>query len=296
MGRLQIHSFIESAPTTGESDVAGGVLLEAQEGKGFRVRIMRAGLSGNRNYYPDAALREGAPLFEGARVIVKADGEHLASRGRDPRAVLGRVTGVTFVPGEQADSGVLEANFEVIDPADPMIVRLREAVARGMGNLFGLSIDARGYSRSVKGGVRRLEKFQRINSVDLIVEPGADGRVLDMLEAAPSQSQDETMLRDLLLKLLRQHRPAFLEGKDEAAITDEDLSTALQEALANLQRRPSPPALNRPCPAMIWQPPCRCWKHAKAPAIRLAVPPCRRPGAPVCSICWKPEATSRPRP
>ncbi|WP_322994048.1 hypothetical protein [Castellaniella sp.] len=232
MERLQIHSFIESAPEAGDSDVAGGVLLEAQEGKGFRVRIMRAGLSGNRNYYPDAALREGASLFEGARVIVKADGEHLASRGKDPRAVLGRVTGVTFVAGGAPDSGVLEANFEVIDPADPMIVRLREVVARGMGNLFGLSIDARGSTRTMKGGVRRLEKFQRVNSVDLIVEPGADGRVLDMLEAAPSQSQDETMLRSLLLQLLRQHRPSFLEGKDEAAISDADLSTALQEALS----------------------------------------------------------------
>lgn len=242
-----IGRFREAAPDRARDTLiaAGGTVLEAQEANRFRVRIIRAGLSGNGNFYPDAALREGAPLFEGARVIVKSDAEHLASRGKDPRAVLGRLTGVTFVAGGSADAGALEATFEVLDPADPMIAKLREAVSRGMSDIFGLSIDARGTYRTLKG-VRHVGKFTRVNSVDLIVEPGADGRVLDVLEADPDTdtNQDEPMLRDLLLSLLKTHRPAYLVGKDESALTEAQMIEALGERLTEAAGavRPAAPA------------------------------------------------------
>lgn len=238
--------LIEGAPNGGPASPAVapvGAVIEAQDARRFRVRIIRAGLSGNRNFYPDQALREGAALFEGARVIVKADGEHLASRGRDPRAVLGRLSGVTYVPGDQPDTGALEATWDVLDPADPMVTRLREAVSRGMGDLFGLSIDAQGSVRTING-VRHLARFTRVNSVDLIVEPGAGGRVLDVLEAAPSDtppsdnhgpiaaSQDETMWRDTLIALIKTHRPALLESLDIGTLTDAQLREALDGALA----------------------------------------------------------------
>ena len=38
----------------------------------YRVCVIRAGLSANRNFYPDTTLREAAPLFDGVRVFVKA--------------------------------------------------------------------------------------------------------------------------------------------------------------------------------------------------------------------------------
>lgn len=226
--------FLEAAGDAGGEVVGSGAgaVLEAQEANRFRVRIMRAGLSANGNFYPDAALREGAALFEGARVIVKGDAEHLASRGKDPRAVLGRLSGVSFVPGAGADTGTLEATWDVLDPADPMVTRLREAVSRGMGDLFGLSIDARATYQARKG-VRHVGRFTRVNSVDLIVEPGAGGRVLDVLEADPNTTtqQDEPMLRELLLNLLKKHRPAFLEGRADDQITDAELHEALSGAL-----------------------------------------------------------------
>lgn len=231
--------FAEAAPEDPSEDtpaqpLATGAVIEAQEANRFRVRVIRAGLSGNGNYYPDTALREGARLFEGARVIVKPDAEHLASRGRDPRAVLGRLSGVTFVPGAEPDTGALEATWDVLDPSDPMVTRLREAVSRGMSDLFGLSIDARGSYQTIKG-VRHVGRFTRVNSVDLIVEPGAGGRVLDVLEADPSTttpSQDDTMLRQLLIALITKHRPGLLEGLDVDNLTDAQLQEALDGALA----------------------------------------------------------------
>ena len=232
MAGLRQGTFREAA---GETPV-GGAVLEATEAGRFKVRVVRAGLSLNRNYYPDAALREGAPLFEGARVIVKADAEHLASRGKDPRAVLGRLTGVHFVAGPGPDQGALEAVFEAIDPADPMIVRLREAVSRQMADLFGLSIDARATFTEAKG-VKTVKRFTAVNSVDLIVEPGAGGRVLDVLEAADTTDED-SMLRTRLIKLIKDRRPALLEGKDVDALSDADLETILTEAVADPKADP----------------------------------------------------------
>lgn len=223
-------SFIEAAADAGSDEIGQGHVLEAAGEGRFRVRILRAGLSVNRNFYPDAALREAVPLFEGARVIVKDDGEHLRSRGRDPRAVLGRVTGVTFVPGTGgADSGALEAVFEAIDPNDPMIVRLREAAQRQMLDLFGLSIDARAKFTEARG-IRTVTKFMAVNSVDLIVEPGAGGRVLDVLEAADNINEDQ-MDRARIIALIKKHRPAFLEGKDIDALTNDQLEAILAEAM-----------------------------------------------------------------
>lgn len=209
-------------------------VVEADGATRFRVRVIEAGLSGNRNFYPDAALREGARLFAGARVIVKDDATHLAGRGKDPRAVIGRIVDPVFVPGAGADTGAIEATMDVIDPADPMVVRLREAVRRGMGDMFGLSIDARAaVTRSA--GTTRVTRFTAVNSVDLIVEPGAGGRVLDVIEAAadPSAHNEDThVLRDILIRRIRAARPQLLEGRDVAALSDTDLEVILTEALA----------------------------------------------------------------
>src|SRR3546814_18395872 len=57
---------------------AQGQFLEATaaDGKGaskFLIRVIRAGLSGNGNFYPDAVLREAAPMFDKVRVFVKGE-------------------------------------------------------------------------------------------------------------------------------------------------------------------------------------------------------------------------------
>lgn len=206
--------------------------LEADSGapvRRFRVRVIKAGASGNRNFYPDEVLREAVPLFQGARVIVKDDATHLAGKGKDPRAIVGRITEPVFVPGTGQDMGAIEAVMEVIDPADPMVVKIREAVLAGMGDVFGLSIDARAIGRR-DGNLIRAQKFTRVNSVDLIVEPGAGGRVLDVIEAAP---EENTVDRAKVISLLQKKHAHVLAGRDVAAMSDQDLEVALTEALAD---------------------------------------------------------------
>ncbi|PWR17680.1 hypothetical protein [Zavarzinia aquatilis] len=226
---LTIVTLLEADPETG-SELHRGVLdvIEAEGAPGrLRVRVLSAGLSGNRNYYPDEVLRESAAMFEGIRVIVKPDAVHLAGAGKDPRGVIGRLTQPKFVAGAGKDKGSIEAVFEALDDQDPMVLKLFAAAKRGMTDVFGLSIDARAAVREAQG-VRHVARFIKINSVDVIVEPGAGGRVLDVIEAAPEQ---ELPMRAKLIATIKAKRPALLAGRDANALTDDELEVLLTEAL-----------------------------------------------------------------
>lgn len=207
-------------------------LMEAAAGttgRRFRVRVIQAGRSLNNNDYPPDVLREAVPLFDGVRVLVKADAEHLKGAGRDPRAVIGRIVDPVFVPAAAGEPASIEAVFEAIDAAEPVIAKLRSALETDMAGLFGLSIDARAQFREA-AGVRRATKFLQIRSVDLIVEPGAGGRVLDAIEAAPDP-EASAVLRDKLIAKIKTIRPKLLDGRDVPSLTDDDLEGLFAEAL-----------------------------------------------------------------
>ncbi|HYC03711.1 MAG TPA: hypothetical protein VED40_10480 [Azospirillaceae bacterium] len=213
-----------------------GQLLAASGGSRFQVRVIRAGLSANGNFYPDTSLREAAPLFEGARVFAKSDAEHLAHGGKDVRNLIGRLTRPAFVAGAGPDSGELQAELEVIDPADPLATKLRSALERGMADLFGLSIDAEADAETATiptpGGPRAARiarRFRRVHSVDLIVEPGAGGRVISLIEA---NGKDKPMDRTQILALLKERRPDLLEGQVPEQLSEDELMALLKEAMA----------------------------------------------------------------
>lgn len=216
--------------------------IEADQAKGrrFRIRAIRAGLSGNRNFYPDQVLREAVPLFHKVRVFVKSDAEHLAGGGKDVRNLIGRLVEPAFVEGQAPDSGEVQATFEVLESAGEIAAKIREAHERDMADIFGFSIDAMGRSRTgrINGqAVRAASKISKINSVDLIVEPGAGGQVIELIEALQEEDID-MKLRARMLKLIEAKRPdlhAELDLEDEAAIEQayrEALATEAEEAAA----------------------------------------------------------------
>ena len=163
----------------------------------FRVRIVGAGLSGNGRYYPDAVLKRAVPLFEGARVFVKSDSEHLAGAGKDFRNLVGRVTGVEFITGQGTDTGELQGILELIETAGPVAAKLKEAWDKGMSGLFGFSIDAAGTAAKGRVGgqaVRMVKEISKVNSVDLIVEPAAGGQVLNLIESTGDHPMEDDEL------------------------------------------------------------------------------------------------------
>lgn len=210
--------------------LAGGIFIEAGSKPGrYKIRAIRAGLSGNNNFYPDAVLREAVPLFDGARVFVKADEEHLAGKGKDFRNLIGGLSKPAFVEGKTgADSGEIQATFTLLNPNGPEAVKIREAWDSGLTNLFGFSIDAKGLAKSeTRNGrtQRTATKFTEVNSVDLIVEPGAGGRVIGLLEA----KKDVIMDRLKIIALLE--AKGLLKGKNVDQLTDTQLETMLTEAV-----------------------------------------------------------------
>lgn len=208
-----------------------GAIVEAVAAEGggtvYRVRVIRAGQSRNRRFYPAAVLRDAVRLFEGARVFVKSDAEHLAFAGKDVRNLIGGLREARWVEADQS----IEATLTLITgPDDPVAIRIREAVARNAADLFGLSIDADAAAQRDARGILQVQGIRRVHSVDLIVEPGAGGQILNLIEAASGEGA--TMDRDQLIALIQGANPTLLAGVDTAAATMEELQAILARALA----------------------------------------------------------------
>lgn len=225
------EEVIESYTPVAAMREARGVFIEAQDEKGLRwlIRVVRAGLSGNNNYYPDAVLREALPMFNGARVFAKADDEHLAGKGKSVRNLIGRLTSPTFIEGASTDQGEVRAVFELLESAGEIPAKLREAWGRGMTSLFGFSIDAAGHAKT-EAGRRTAQKITKVNSVDLIIEPGAGGQLINLLEAKSPEEDDDMKLRERMIEAVKAANkgvlPAGFNVDDDAA-----LETAYREAL-----------------------------------------------------------------
>jgi hypothetical protein len=200
------------------------------------IRVICAGLSGNANFYSDAVLREAVPLFEGARVFAKSDAEHIKGDGKDVAKLIGGLTKPRFVEGAAPDSGEIQAELVLIEAEGAVAVKLREAYSRDLAKLFGFSVDVSGNVKlEMREGkkVRVATKFGRVNSVDLIVEPGAGGELIRMIEAivenpeVPVTLQEGDPMRTRMIEAIKAHNPTF----DGAKATDEQIEIAYREAL-----------------------------------------------------------------
>ena len=218
-------------------------VLEAKDGGvDIEVTVIRAGLSGNGNYYSDAAIQTLVPLLEGARVFVKSDELHLKGGGKDVGNLIGGLYGGQFVPGPIPDTGRATATFRAISATEPAVVKMVEAIRRGMQGLMGLSIDASATVRKVQRAgkaVREAVRFVQLKSVDLIVEPGAGGGLDRLAEAAPetpahqpTTEEDPIVNKKRLLEALAAVNAARAAGFTASTTTSAELLVALQEACA----------------------------------------------------------------
>jgi len=219
----EIGAFIEAVGEPG-----GGI---------WTIRVIRAGESSNGNYYGDAALKGLTRLLEGVRVFEKSDAEHVAdlkngvAPGKSVRNLVGALTNARFVEGAQPDTGEVHADLKLIQPDGEVAVRVREAHARDLSHLFGFSIDADSIVKNVRRGNRRLREatqFTKVRSVDLIVEPGAGGSLLRIVEAHTSQEDEDMALRQRMIEAVRARNPQF----DGETATDEELVAAYDAAIA----------------------------------------------------------------
>lgn len=203
--------------------------IEAKKADGdkparYLVRVIKSGLSKNNVDYPAKVLREAAPLFDGARVFVKSDEVHLKGAGKDFSLLVGKLSEPRFVEGANGH-GEIQAVMDVLESSTAS-AQLREAVERGMTDLFGLSIDASGPSTQ-KGKFREATKITKVSSVDLIIEPGAGGQVIRFVEA---HQEPNHMLRQQMLDQIRLRDASRADALTTANATDDQVLAAFREA------------------------------------------------------------------
>ncbi len=210
-----------------------GVFLEAKDkekGLKWRIKVVQAGLSGNRNYYPDAVLREAVSKFNGVRVFTKADDEHLKGKGKSFNNLIGKLSAATFIEGKAPDSGEVHADFEVLSSAGDVAVKLLEAYDRNMSDLFGFSIDANGRAKRQRGR-SVAQSITKVSSVDLIIEPGAGGELINLIEAINPEGDADMKLQQRMIEAVEKANKGILpDGLD--VDNDEDLEAAYREAIA----------------------------------------------------------------
>ncbi|WP_422847626.1 hypothetical protein ACOYR4_18610 [Acidovorax sp. M14] len=240
-----------AAPAAVREAVGSEAFREAADGS-IEVTLIRSGRSGNRNYYPDATLREAAPMFEGVRVFTKSDAEHIAGKGKDVRNLIGGIYGVRFVEGKAPDTGALVGTFKALDPTDAAVTKMTESVKRGMQSLLGLSIDADARTKQRKAGTETLReavKFTKVHSVDLIVEPGAGGGLDRLTEAAADQPLNNPegnampLWKQRLLEAIKAKDPAKHATINAETIGDDELVTLHEAVCGSLV--PSAPGATR---------------------------------------------------
>lgn len=225
-----IVSIKEAAP------VHHGVFLEAQgeaDSGRWLIKVIESGLSLNKKLYTDVVLRESATRFNGARVFVKGDIEHLKGEGKDFRQLEGALSDAQFIEASNDEPGYIQAVFSFIDPNSETAIKVREAFARNMSDLFGFSVDAdgKGVNRS-KAGMKYVEpkSITKVNSVDLIVTPGAGGKLIRMVESFNPNMETDTMWKQRIYQAVMLAAPNKLAGKSIDEVTDDELDVAFREA------------------------------------------------------------------
>lgn len=219
----------------------GWRLIEAEgqaSGQVWEATLIQAGVSLNKVFYSDQLLREAAPAFENARICLKGDLEHVKGGAADLRNVVGWADNVRFVEGALPDTGCLVATLTL--PGLPEHTRslLVAASAAGKQDIAGLSIDATGRGVMQMREGKRVQvptRIERVNSVDLIVEPGAGGRLIRLVEAAPdlsSTGDPEMKLREKMLRFVEAKAPAAYALLDPETVSDDELEKVYREAVA----------------------------------------------------------------
>ena len=208
------------------------IFLESKdaEGKVWDAVLIRAGTSKNGTYYPDAVLREAAPLFEGVRVFAVPDMLHLSdpAKKRDVNQLAGWISEPRFIEGARTDSGYIGGRVNIAGQA-PLREKLVDAWQRGKRDLVGLSIDAGGTAKPYTGaGAKRMAtRISKVESVDLIVEPSAGGALVRLAEAADTSREQDAMKEKMLVAI-----KAKFPNLDTSSLNDEQILARYAEAIA----------------------------------------------------------------
>ena len=190
------------------------------------ARIIKSGLSLNKNYYSESVIQAATPLFE----QVKAYADHPSKSERKDRPERSVRDVVGYYQNARYQEGAAYGDFRVVGKAQEWLWPLiQETVKTGIP-LVGLSINALGTGS--KGKVEGqnatvVEAITHANSVDVVTDASAGGGFTHLL-----QSDDgwlRATLEQLSIEELTEARPDLVEDFKRQWKTVRD-SQAIQEA------------------------------------------------------------------
>lgn len=195
----------------------------APSGKKWGVLIIEEGCSKNRNRYSRKVLKEGAPLYEGARMFMDHQ-EEPRRFGRSTRDVAGFLKGIEGVLMPKGQPGTQEADQTVFGLAATAVItkpairqELLDAYQEGKPDLFGLSHDVLAESLTVMepdGAVYDVQRIESVRSVDLVTNPAAGGRLLRLVasDTVPhTLEKDGTMLKKMIEAIMASGNAALID-------------------------------------------------------------------------------------
>ena len=148
---------------------------EALDGKKARVVLIAAGRSKNSNIYSPELLSLSAEMFEGVKVFY----DHKGSYSRSAKDLAGEITNVKWNAVDQQ----LEGTFTSLSTDSFINSLLKEAP-----HLVEFSVFLWAYSTDNEDGSETVEKIIKVQSVDIVHEAAAGGKVLQVLEEALASS------------------------------------------------------------------------------------------------------------
>jgi hypothetical protein len=148
-------------------------------GREVEVVVLRSGVSKNGYGYRPEVVRGLAPLLEGARAFA----DHPGPNDRPERSVRDLVGYYWNARVEERASGGqvtmarVVATLHVLESAGWLWSVVQEALAQGVPDLVGVSIDAEALVEET-GAVREVTEFVSLYSCDVVTRPSAGGAIL----------------------------------------------------------------------------------------------------------------------
>ena len=239
------QTWVEARSAQAESDEGVEILMRLDaakdiDGSAWDVLICEPGFTKNGWFIPDEALRVVADekMFENVDVNLfelPTGATHLPDPLFDIKSLLVK-SKVGWIDNVKHAAGVgLQGVLHFLESAKWLGKNLLAAKTKG-GSVYGLSYDCpvRAAKAVVEGKeVFKINKFLSADSVDIVTRPAAGGKFNRAVASVPAHNKEDVMKKKMI-DLIRVKRPDLLDGKDEAALTDQEV-----EALARMAMDPT---------------------------------------------------------
>jgi len=237
------QTWVEARSAQAESDEGIEILMRLDaakniEGSAWDVLICEPGFTKNGWFIPDEALRVVADekMFENVDVnlfeLPTTGATHLPDPLFDIKSLLVK-SKVGWIDNVKHAAGIgLQGVLHFLDSAKWLGKNLLDAKTKG-GAVYGLSYDCpvRAAKAVVEGKeVFKINKFLSADSVDIVTRPAAGGKFNRAVASVPAHNEEDVMKKKMI-DLIKQKRPDLLDGKDEAALTDQEVETLARMAM-----------------------------------------------------------------